>query len=105
MEKERKQTGHPKTIKVISFSKYSSITFTGHPLTFSKIMFAFYKEKSVFQHHFPLQGLRLQTLPGQAMLWPTSCLEKKVMPAILSNPSPHHTPVQTAGQLNKQNNS
>lgn len=54
---------------------------------------------------FPPEGLRLQNLPGQAILWSTSCLEKKVMPAILSNPWLHHTPVQTTGQLNKQNNS
>ena len=58
-----------------------------------------------FQHHFPLQRLSPQNLPGQAVLCSTSCPEKKAMPATLSNPLPHHTPVQTTGQLNKQNNS
>lgn len=102
MEKEREQTCYPENIKATPFPIYS-ITIIG-PLTFSKNIFGPLKRKIRFQHHFPFKSW-LQNPPGQAMLWSTSCPEKKVMPAILSNPLLHHTPVQTTGQLNKQNNS
>lgn len=103
MGKERKQICYPENIQATPFP-INSVTTIG-PLTFSKNNFGLLERKMRFQHHFPLQRLRLQNPPGQAVLWSTSCPEKKAMPAILSNPLPHHTPVQTTGQLNKQNNS
>lgn len=89
-------------MKATSFPIYS-LTIIG-PLTFSKKHLWPSIKKNQVPASFPFKSW-LQSLPGQAMLRSTSCPEKKVMPAILSNPLLHHTPVQTTGQLNKQNNS
>ena len=54
---------------------------------------------------FPPSRVQTPESSWTTMLWSTSSPEKKVMPAILSNPLLYHTPVQTTGHLNKQNNS